>query len=41
MRTDWAGFLFVMGTLSCPHLEEMVGRGLEAPRDGHTVSEAC
>lgn len=34
----WAGFPFVMGTLSYPHLEGRFGRGWEAPRAGHTVS---
>lgn len=36
----WAGFLFVMGTLSCPHLEGRFGRGWEAPRADHTGSES-
>lgn len=39
MRKDWSGFLFVMGTLSCPHLGEKVGRGLEASRNGPAGSE--
>lgn len=39
MRKDWSGFLFVMGTFSCPHLGEKVARGLEAPRDGPAGSE--
>lgn len=38
-RKDWAGFLFVTVTLSRAYLGEEVGRGLEAPRDGHAVSE--